>query len=217
MPRNAARKLQLIPVSAAPAQPRDDTLFRSFCGHVFFTSGSASPAYSDVMQKETKKSRFNVIDLLIAIIILVAIAFVVYIFFLSGKGINNNNKLLVEYTLEVRNERDELIDNAEKNIGKTLIDGAAKYKLGTVTDIFSESALIELDDLNEGKAVASEYPEHSNIYFVVNAEASRIKNTGRYSINGFEMSVGSLVYVRLPDYAGTAYCIQIDEITEDRS
>ena len=68
-----------------------------------------------------------------------------------------------------------------------------------------------MSNLETGESVSAAYPEHSNVYFVVDAEATINPATGRYSISGFEVSVGTVVYIRLPEYAGTAYCISVKE------
>ena len=162
--------------------------------------------------EKTKKFRFNLIDFLITVIIIVVIAFIAYIFFFSGKASASSSSVKIQYTLEVKNERDELVDNAAANIGKTLVEGTAKYHLGEVVDFYSESATYSTSLAADGSSAVSEYPEHSNVYFIVNAEASKPSADSRYSINGFELSVGTLVYVRLPEYAGTAYCVQVKEI-----
>ena len=163
------------------------------------------------MQQTNKKLKFNVIDILITAIILVVIAFVAYIFVFSSNNFSGSDKVNIQFTIEIKEERDELIPNAEKNIGATLVEGTQKYALGEVVDFYHESATYSTFD-KDGNSVAAVYPEHSNVYFVVNAEADVDNTTGRYSINGFELSVGTLVYARLPHYAGTSYCTQIVEI-----
>ncbi|MBE6606509.1 MAG: DUF4330 domain-containing protein [Ruminococcaceae bacterium] len=166
------------------------------------------------MQQINKKRRFNVIDLLICVIILVVIAFAAYIFVFSGASANEttSNTVNIQYTLEVKAERDELISHAEKNVGKAMIDGASKYNLGQVVDFYYSGSRYSGWDAESGESVASDYPEHSDLSFVVNATAEKNPANGRYSINGFDISVGTLVYVRLPDYTGTSYCTQITEL-----
>ena len=92
------------------------------------------------MQQINKKRKFNVIDLLITAIILVVIVFVAYIFIFSGKSFGKSDTVKIQYTLEVREERDELIEPASQNIGKTLIEGTSKYNLGEVVDFYSQGA-----------------------------------------------------------------------------
>lgn len=166
------------------------------------------------MQQTNKKHRFNIIDFLICAIILVAIAFASYIFFFGSKGETTSDTVSIRYTLEVREERDELIQWAEKNMESTLIDGATKYKLGTVADFYYKTSQVPTHNSETGEALAADYPEHSDLYFVIDAKAQRNPSNGRYSIGGFDISVGSLVYVRLPNYTGTSYCISISEIED---
>lgn len=162
--------------------------------------------------EQTKKYRFNFIDFIITVIIIAAVIFLAYVFFLDKNNSKSDATVKIQYTLEVKNERDELVDNAAANIGKTLVEGTAKYNLGEVVDFYSETATYSTSIADTGTSSVSEYPEHSNIYFIVNAEVPKPSSAARYSINGFELSVGTLVYVRLPEYAGSAYCVQIKEI-----
>lgn len=163
------------------------------------------------MQQTNKKRRFNVVDLLITIIILAVAALVIYIFFLNDSPLGKKDTVKIQYTLEVRDERDELIASAADNIGKTLVEGTSKYALGEVVDFYTESAKYSTYD-ETGTSCVSDYPEHSNLCFIVNADANVDSETGRFSINGFELSVGSLVYLRLPGYAGTSYCTEVNII-----
>ncbi len=166
------------------------------------------------MQQINKKRRFNVIDLLICVIILVVIAFAAYIFVFSASSSDevSGNAVNIQFTLEVKDERDELISHAEDNIGEILVEGTSKYNLGEVVDFYYEGSKYSTYDAETGKSLAADYPEHSNLSFVVNAVAEKNPASGRYSINGFDISVGSLVYIRLPKYAGTSYCTQITEL-----
>ena len=150
-------------------------------------------------------------DIIITVIILAAVALLAYIFIFNRNAGGDSDAVKIQYTLEVRDERDELVDNAAANVGKSLIEGTAKYNLGTVADFYSMPAVHPMSNLETGESVSAAYPEHSNVYFVVDAEATINPATGRYSISGFEVSVGTVVYIRLPEYAGTAYCISVKE------
>jgi len=49
------------------------------------------------------------------------------------------------------------------------------------------------------------------VQMTIRADAE-IQDDGMYYIDGgFRISVGSVVYVRMPDYTGTAYCTEIKE------
>ena len=163
------------------------------------------------MDLSSKKRRFTVIDVIITLIIIIAIALLAYIFVFNRTTVDTSNTVNIKFTLEVKNERDELVDNAAANIGKDLIEGTAKYNLGKVTDFYSVPATFATFNHETGEAVNALFPEHSNVCFVVESEAIENPTTGRYSISGFEVSVGTLVYIRLPEYAGSAYCTSVQE------
>ena len=163
------------------------------------------------MELSNKKRKFNVMDVIVTIVIIIAIALLAKIFIFNGSTAEAEDTVKVQFTLEVKNERDELIDNAAANIGKSLIEGTAKYNLGKVVDFYSTPATHSSFNHETGESVNALYPEHSNVCFVVEADAIMNPYTGRYSIAGFEISVGTLIYVRLPDYAGTSYCTAIKQ------
>lgn len=164
------------------------------------------------MEYSSKKRKITFIDIIITVIILVAVALLAYIFIFNRSTGDTVDTVKIQYTLEVKNERDELVDNAAANIGKTLVEGTAKYNIGTVSDFYHFPSTYPTFNHETGESVNALYPEHSNVCFVVNADAVKNPYTGRYSIEGFELSVGTLVYVRLPEYAGTSYCTSIKEV-----
>lgn len=169
-----------------------------------------------MIKQNNKKRRFNVVDLLITAIILVVITFLAYIFvFNSSFGSTGDDTVTIQYVLEVKDAYDMLTESASKNVDKELIDAAAKFVLGTVKEFYTEPAVLSTYSHETGEATTSDYPEHSNFYFVVEAVAKREAGTNRYMLDdGFELSVGSRVYVRLPYYTGTSYCIEINEINK---
>ncbi|MBQ7820686.1 MAG: DUF4330 family protein [Clostridia bacterium] len=167
------------------------------------------------MQQTNKKRRFNIIDLLITAIILVVIAFLAYIFVFNNTfSSGDSNTVKIQYVLEVREEYDMLIDPASKNVGKQLIDASSKYQLGTIQEFYTEPAVLSTFSAETGEATTSDYPEHSNFYFVVETEAQKNPKNNRYLVDGFELAVGSIVYTRMPYYTSSSYCIQINEINE---
>ena len=163
------------------------------------------------MEFSNKKRRFNLMDVIITVIIIAVIALLAYVFIFNRSTGDTVDTVRIQYTLEVKNERDELVDNAAANIGKSLIEGMAKYNLGEVVDFKYTPSTYSAFNHETGESVAALYPEHSDVSFIVSADAVKNPVTGRYSIGGFEISVGTLVYVRLPEYAGTSYCTAIRE------
>lgn len=163
------------------------------------------------MQKNNKKLRFNIIDFLITVIILLVVALLAYIFVFSGKGENTSNTTKITYVLEVRDVRDEIVPKALANEGATVIEGTSKYNLGKIVEISSKKATIDSCDPETGEYLEVDFANHQHVSFIVEAEAVKDSRTGRYGINGFEISIGTLVYLRLPNFSGTAYCRRISE------
>ncbi len=171
------------------------------------------------MQKKASKHRFNIIDFLITLIILLVIALLAYIFVFSANAPRSSNTTKIRFVLEVRDVRDvendpndKLLDNALDNLNQTLVEGTKKYSLGTVVSIDYVPATIASHNPKTGEFMDVPFENHWHVRYTVEADAIRDEKTGRYSVNGYEILVGSLVYMRLPNFMGTSYCTALNII-----
>ena len=79
-----------------------------------------------------------------------------------------------------------------------------------MTAVESSASIYTGNDLVDGKLVYHNYPEHSDVRMTVKSTAA-IDSKGMYILDGgYRISVGSVVYVRMPGYTGTSYCISIN-------
>ncbi|MCI8387307.1 MAG: DUF4330 family protein [Clostridiales bacterium] len=162
--------------------------------------------------KQTGKHKFNVVDAIIIVLILAIVAVGAFIFVRKGIG-GSEETFDIEYVLEFRNVRDEFLGNFK--VGAKVLDSSKKYQLGEIISVTSEPTTFTGTNTIEGKLVYHDYPEHSDISVTVKAKVT-ISDENRYMIdNGYRISVGSLVYVRMPDYIGAAYCTNF-KITEGK-
>lgn len=160
--------------------------------------------------KQTGKHKFNFVDAVILIIIL-AVAAAAALLAANGMFSKDNDTLEMEYVLEFRSVRDEFLDCFKT--GAEVVDASKKYQLGSVIAVSSAPTTFTGTNTVEGKLVYSDYPEHSDVSLTVRTTAS-LNSENQYILDGgYHLSVGSVVYVRTPDYTGTAYCTQI-KITE---
>lgn len=163
------------------------------------------------MNTITSKHKFNAIDAIIIAVIILVIAGAIA-FFAFGSAGASNSSVKIEYVIELRTIRNEFKDNIIK--GDKIIDSVAKYSLGEVIDVSTSDAIYNGTNKVTGTPTVSKYPDHSNINITVVSSAS-IDSNGRYIIDGgYDISVGTTVHMRVPNFTGTGYCIMIREMED---
>ena len=158
-----------------------------------------------------KKHKFNAIDAAVVVVIIALIGAALF-FFLSE---NESDTVIVqttkiEYTIEFRSIRDEFADNF--TVGNKITDGASLYRIGEIVAIDVANATYSGTNLVTGELSLCDYPEHSNVTITVSADAS-VGELERYVVGGgYDLSVGTLIYVRSAGYTGYGYCTSIRQI-----
>ena len=158
----------------------------------------------------TKRSFFNIFNLLTVLIIIAGIAASVY-FFVLKEDVDTAPVLYdVEYIIEIKDVRDELRDKI--SIGDKVVDSVGQLDIGVVEEIeYTRSYSYELDN-ETGELVISERPDHSNIIVTISAKAN-ITDKG-YDINGCVINVGKPVYARFPSFVEVSHCISMKKISD---
>lgn len=154
-----------------------------------------------------KKVSFNFIDAFLIIVIIAAAVLLAKIFISDG-GVGVIGKTPIEYQVSVVGVREEFRNKV--NIGDRVLDSVGLFEIGEVVDIKYDSYKYLIHDEINGKALAVDYPEHINITLIIRADAT-LEN-GFYYINGYQISVGTLVSLRVPSFNEQGYCTVIDEV-----
>lgn len=158
--------------------------------------------------KNSKKHRFNAVDAAIIAVIIAVIGAAAFLFTAGGVS-SVSSTVSIEYVVELRTVKNEFTNNFA--VGEKLVDSVAKYQLGEVIHYSVSETVYNGNDMQNGKVVSSFYPGHSDVALTVAAEAS-VGAGGRYVIDGgYDISVGTTVYVRLPNYTGVGYCTALRE------
>ncbi len=169
-----------------------------------------------------KKRRFNVVDAVIIIMIAAVIAVAVLFFrtdiFRNDGGENDGGLsgvlVPVEYEIQFRGIRDEFADNFI--VGDNVVDTVKHVKLGQIIAVDVTDAVYVGSNLLTGELVSSDYPGYSDVTVTVSVNAA-VGDDGRYYIGGeYDLSVGTLVAMRTPNYTGTAYCTQIRQLEGEK-
>lgn len=161
------------------------------------------------METKVKKHRFNAVDAVIIIVIAALIAAAVLFFMKGGIGASGD-KVKIQYVIEFRTVDSAFADNF--TLGDKVTDSVAKYHLGELVAYTAFDAKYTANSLSGGGLTLSTYPDHSDIELTIEAYAA-VGAGGRYVLDGgYDLSVGSTVHVRMPNYTGTGYCTHLTEV-----
>lgn len=156
-----------------------------------------------------RKMKFNIMDLLILLAIAAVAAVLLYVFVLSENtpvdSLGGAQTTKITYVIEVTGVDDALSDNIA--VGETLIDAAKKMNIGTIVAVESQPYVYLGKNITEGAMELTTVDGKSTIYVTVEADASLAGIS--YSISGYEIYVGEKVYLSLPNFTGSGYCISL--------
>ena len=164
------------------------------------------------VSKKKRTGRFNLIDLIFVVIILLLIATVLYVFspFQWIQTMAKSQTKTIQYTVEITGVEEAFINKIKKN--DVVVDAVTKNNLGTVSqDIDYHTKYSELGyEIDEESGTATgvfvEYPNRYNLIITISATADYIEEKG-YTVNGRRIAVGEKISIRFPDYTCEGYCI----------
>ena len=158
--------------------------------------------------------RFNFVDFILIVIILLFVATLIYIFapFSHIKELTSDKNLIVEYTVEVIGVDEEFINKIKEN--DIVINSVSKNNMGTVTavDYNTKSSELQLQynvEKNSYEGILVEYPNKYNVIITITANAKYLEESGYY-VNDCRIAVGENMSLRFPDYICEGYCIGLD-------
>ncbi len=156
--------------------------------------------------------RFNFIDFLIILAVVLLAAIVINMFFpVSWFNIfdKNSSSREIQYTVEFMAVDEALIEKIKEN--DNVVDSVSKYTLGTVVTVNCSSHYTELEYNEEEKSGwLSPFPDKYNVLVTVTANADYEEGKG-YSVGDRRIAVGEKLALRFPDYVGEGYCVSLSE------
>ena len=160
---------------------------------------------SAVSSKKKKTGRFNLMDLILVLIVVLVIATVLYIFdpFAWIKGMTSKQEKNIIYTVEFVNVDEAFINKIQEN--DLVVDAVTKNTLGTVTVPDYNHQYTELQYV-EQQGVLVSYPNRYNVLVSISTAADYVEGEG-YSVNSRRIAVGEKLSLRFPDFAAEGYCI----------
>lgn len=164
---------------------------------------------SNKIRQKVKGGKFNIIDFLLIVVVLLIIGTLIYVFLPSSaiRSITADKKVNIDYAIEILGVDEEFIDNIHEN--DTVLDSVSKNSLGTVTAVDYSIQYTELKYSEENEAgVLSPVMGKYNVIVTVSATAEYEDGVG-YTVNGTRIAVGEKINARFPDYVCEGYCISI--------
>ena len=155
-----------------------------------------------------KKTKFNIVDVIIIVLVLAAIAAVIYVFFgskLSSDGVSNEKKK-ISYVLQITELREFYVDNISKD--DSVYEADTDKYLGKVVSVSSAAATRIGTDLASGAQVVSEIEGRVNLFVTIENEAEFYD--GQYLVDGIPIIVGNVVSMVTPDLLAPANIVSVE-------
>ena len=155
------------------------------------------------------KARFNIIDIILVAVIIAAAAFGVYLLRSGRLGAKQQTvEREIQYTVLLANVKSRFKSNIQ--VGDSVTDTVKLMPIGEVTDVKTVQSTVQIEDYEAGRIVTANVPDTYDISVTVTATAT--VSGGYYMIGGYQINVGTLVSLRVPNYTGSGYCTAVTEV-----
>ena len=171
------------------------------------------------MTNTQKKHKFNIIDVLIILVVL-AIAVVMYYYVSARNTVASALEVDVQYTVELKQIHRDYIDKIK--IGDNVVETVRDQQIGKVVDVDLTPAGSVVIDGHTGESYVSYYPpindadetelEYEYYNVRVTIEDTFKKSDTGYVKNAFTLNVGEKVSLRVPGFVNEGYCVYIKEV-----
>jgi len=158
-----------------------------------------------------RKLRFNFIDLLLLIVILLAAGILMYVFVWSGRSSKTADVQYseIEYVIEIQKIDDEFAGSIKA--GQTVEDAVERKQIGTVKWVEAKPSQEINFNYTTGKEEYSEVEGKINLYVTITASAA--ETDMKFTVNNYDIQVGKMISVLLPDFQGYGYCIELTKLS----
>lgn len=155
--------------------------------------------------KSSGKTRFNIVDLLIILLVLAVAAALVYAAVAKDR-LSSADDSRVTYILRISNVKEDYVDFLKS--GSTLFDSSSGVELGiikSITAVNSKFVSKTVPSADAEAAVVSEYEDEFDLLITLTVTAD-VDSRGIASVGGNKILVGSKFYVRSGAFAEEAFC-----------
>ena len=164
--------------------------------------------------KSRSKYRFNIVDILLLLVIVVSVAGILFLYFFDGNvdgEEKKDNSVDIIFTLSQTEIPDIL--RGKINIGDSVTAKDGNVLLGEVTDTEYTDSVYTRYDVENNTSVDELYPGKIDVKIRVRIVAEKGED-GLYRINGYVLSPGKVMEIRFPYYTGEMVCTSISEVNE---
>ncbi len=155
-----------------------------------------------------RKTKFNIMDAIILVVLLAVVAVLLYVFVFSESGeaaLGETDTYTLTYVVEVTKLSEEYADRVK--VGAAVVDSSKKLPIGTVVAVEKHPHQHLGTNYTEGEMSLTTVDGYSDLY--VTLEASATLSGITYSVGGFEVRVGNKVYLAFSDLVCEGYCISL--------
>lgn len=158
-----------------------------------------------------RKIRFNFVDLLILLIIGAAVALLALVF-VGGFGKSSASETqtaTIEYVVEIKNLDSSLQDTLA--VGQLVEDAVERKQLGELKAISKSDAMQINYNYTTGEEEYSVVEGKINLTLTIRAQAE--ESDISFSVDGYEIRVGTHISMTLPGFQCNGYCIGVTKLS----
>lgn len=156
-----------------------------------------------------RKFRFNLIDAVIILIVLAAVAIFGYVFLSEGSSDEKPEEVVkIQYVLQTVDLEDMFAGSISEN--DIIYESSTKKELGKVVSVTDEPAYFTGTDRKNSMHVISEIEGKCNLFVTVEAEAESLKNG--YEVDGSVLIVGGTMMFETPNLISNSNIISIEVV-----
>ncbi len=158
------------------------------------------------------KSKFNIIDIILIAAVLAAAAFAAFMVISGRVGAKKSELRSIEYTVLLTNVKKSFIDNIK--VDDYVTDTVKLMPIGQVKEVDNDNqSEVQIEDYDIGRIVTAEVPDTYDVIVTISATAN-VEN-GFYMIGGYQINVGTLVSLRVPNFTGSGFCTSVTEVKDN--
>ena len=166
------------------------------------------------VNKGRSKYRFNIVDVLLLLIIVVSVGAILFLYFFDGSGADDKKSIDtvdVVYTVSQTDVPDIL--RGKINIGDSVTAEEGKILMGQVIDVEYTDAKYSVFDTESNSAFEELYPGKIDVKIRISANAV-VDEKGICRINGYPLNLGKNIELRFPYYTGNTVCVSVSEVNK---
>lgn len=155
-----------------------------------------------------KKLRFNFIDALILLAVLLVMLVAWYFFVLrdTGSDVSEVSYNTIEYVIEVSNIESRFDGTVKRD--QSVEDAIRRKKIGKVAGV--QTVPYEKITFNKIDGVETVSEVEGKITMAITIQAEAIETDQSFLVDGCEIKVGLEYSLMLPEFYGTGYCVEIN-------